>query len=161
VIFGPIGILSRHWQRRLKYRIIGRARLSGTEAIIIEAAPKDRDTVKHLYGKVWIKADDHSILKIEWNPQPIEDHPEAVELAKRLRADPCITLVSEYDLTRNGIRFPSRYSIKEEYILKNDNRIEVLIPKGSGWVNRFTFSETTVIYDDYKFFMVETEVKIK
>lgn len=161
VIFGPIGLLSRHWQRYLRYRIIGRTRLSGMETIIIEAIPKDKNAVEHLYGKIWIKADDHSILKIEWNPQSMGNYGEAVELAKRLRADPCITLVSEYDLCKNDIRFPSKYSIKEEYILKNDNLIEVLTPKGSKRINRFTFTEITVIYEDYKFFTVETEVKIK
>ena len=159
VIFGPIGLLSRHWQQHLRYRIIGRTKLSGTKTIIIEAVPKDKDAVEFLYGKIWIKADDHSIVKIECNPQSMKNYGEAVELAKRLRADPCITLESEYDFCKNGIRFPSRYTIKEEYILKNDNLIEVLTPKGSKRINRFTFTEITVIYKDYKFFTVETEVK--
>jgi len=56
-----------------------------------------------------------------------------------------MTLVSEYKVEKNGIRFSSRYFIEEAYIGK----------KGK----KFISSETTVIYRDYKFFTVETEIK--
>jgi hypothetical protein len=50
-------------------------------------------------------------------------------------------------IEKNGIRFPSRYFVKESYI--NPSR------------GKLTLSETTVTYSDYKFFTVETEVMIK
>jgi hypothetical protein len=46
---------------------------------------------------------------------------------------------------KNKIRFPSKFSLEEEYI------------KSEG--GRYKKSEMIVFYDDYKFFTVETEVK--
>ena len=100
-----------------------------------------------------------SILKIDWNPKSLGNFFNVLVLAKKFRAKPIITFSSEYGLEQKGIRFPSRYSIKEEYILNNNRLIEVLFPKGLRKINRFTMSETDVSYENYKFFTVEYEVK--
>ncbi|NOR53563.1 MAG: hypothetical protein GQ536_05705 [Candidatus Aminicenantes bacterium] len=92
-----------------------------------------------------MKKSDFSILKTEWNQQSIENYDKIEELAKKLKAKPLITLVSEYAFEKKGIRFPSKYSIKEVYILR----------RGS----RFLRSRKTVIYKDYQFFTVETDIK--
>ena len=62
------------------------------------------------------------------------------------RAVPQIAFVSEYGLEKNGVRFPTRYRITEAY---RDRRGNVLFPQ----------SETVVVYEAYKFFTVETEVR--
>lgn len=62
-------------------------------------------------------------------------------------ARPSINFISEYAYEKNGIRFPSQYLVKEEYIHPGMGRILV--------------SETKVVYNDYRFFIVETEVEIK
>jgi hypothetical protein len=56
---------------------------------------------------------------------------------------PRIVLTSDYGIEKNGIRFPSRYTVQETY---------------ARGVRRFQRSETTVVYDQYKFFTVETIV---
>jgi hypothetical protein len=56
---------------------------------------------------------------------------------------PRVVLTSEYGIEKKGLRFPSRYSVREIY--------------GRG-TRRFQRSEITVTYDQYKFFTVETEV---
>ena len=50
-------------------------------------------------------------------------------------------------MQKNGIRFPSRLVFEEAYIN----------PRGE----KFTRSETTVIYKNYKFFTVEVDIKYK
>jgi hypothetical protein len=54
-------------------------------------------------------------------------------------------LVTEYGFEKNGIRFPSRDTSEEAY----------LKPDGT----KFIRSRTSVVYRDYKFFTVETDIK--
>jgi len=159
VIFGPTGLLSQYWQQYFNYRITGEEIWNGINVIIIEATPNDPDKVEHLYGKIWVDKNDYSILKIDWNPKSLGNFFNVLVLAKKFRTKPIITFSSEYGFGQKGIRFPSKYSIKEEYILNNNRLIDVLFPKGLKKTNRFTMSETVVTYEDYKFFTVEYEVK--
>ena len=56
-----------------------------------------------------------------------------------------IEFFAEYALEKNGIRFPSKYSVTETYVFPNGRK--------------FTRTVIDVTYEDYKFFTVETEVK--
>ena len=67
------------------------------------------------------------------------------DIAEKYKATPQITQIMEFGLKKNGIRFPTRYVIEEAYIKKNNKKI--------------VHSETIVLYKDYKFFTVETEIK--
>lgn len=144
VIMGPIGLLSEYWQQYHDYNIVKEEKFKGEKVIVIEAVPKYGLKLNQLFGKIWVRKSDFSILKIEWNQQAIENYEKIEEIAKKLGAEPLITLVSEYAFEKKGIRFPSRYSIKEVYIVRGRRR--------------FLRSEKTVTYEDYKFFTVETEV---
>lgn len=145
VIAGPIGLLSSFWQERHDFRIIKEEKFKGEDAVIVEAIPKMPDEVQHLAGRVWVSKDDFSILKIEWDQMHIRNFEEIKALAKKLNSIPRIVQVSEYGLEKKGIRFPSRYEVREAYV---DRR-------GKSFIR----SETIVIYKDYKFFTVETNVK--
>jgi hypothetical protein len=147
VVLGPIGLLSKYWQERHDYEIIGEEELGKQKAIIIEATPRKNMISDQLFGRIWVKKEDASILKIEWNQKSMGNFKKIEELAAKLNSDPLIVSASEYMIEKNGIRFPSRYFVKESYI--NPSR------------GKLTLSETTVTYSDYKFFTVETEVMIK
>jgi len=147
VIFGPIGLLSEKWQPEHDYKIIGEKKLKGEQVLIIEAVPKSSTNIDHLFGKIWIRKSDSSILKIEWSQTSMGNFEEIKETAKELNAEPDITFISEYDFEEKGIRFPGKYFVREEYV--------------HSWRGRFKRSETTVIYKDYKFFTVETDVEFK
>lgn len=67
------------------------------------------------------------------------------QIALQSHSSPKIQFVSEYGFEKNKIRFPNKYYVEEIYIL----------PSG----RRFSRSKTTVVYDNYKFFIVETTVK--
>lgn len=167
VVFGPVGLLSRYWQLFFDYKMIGREIWDGIDTHVIEAIPKDDKKVEHLYGKIWVAVKDHSILKIEWNPSSLGNYYWIQVDSKKFRSSPIITFSSEYGFEKNGIRFPSKYTVKEEYRLHNDRLIEVLIPRGADSeprtrkVNRFTMYECFVLYKDYKFFTVEVDIKHK
>lgn len=145
IIFGPVGLLSEFWQQYYDYRIVKREKFKGDRVIVIEAIPIPHFKTDNLYGKVWIREGDFSIMKIEWEPESLKNYEVIEEIAKKLNAEPEIKLFSEYAFEKNGIRFPSRYLITEGYNQKRGIR--------------FDRSKTTVTYKDYKFFTVKTEVK--
>jgi hypothetical protein len=145
VVMGPLGLLSRNHQAAFEYKIVREEKVGGEPAAVIDAAPKPGIRLDYLFGTIWLRKRDAGILKIQWNPSSIENYAGVEEVARRLRLKPEILMTSEYDFENNGIRFPSRYTVKESYLGKLGRR--------------FRHSETDVIFDRYKFFMVETEVK--
>jgi hypothetical protein len=147
IVFGPIGLLSAYWQDKYAYKIQKKSNIQGRDCIVIGAVPKKGVEIDRLFGKIWLDQDNFSILKIEWNQKSLEGFDIIEETAKRLRAAPKITLIAEYEVEKNGIRFPSRFIIKEEYIR-------------AAW-GKVKLSEIFIKYKDYKFFTVETAVKIK
>ena len=58
---------------------------------------------------------------------------------------PEITAYSEFGFEKNGLRFPSRSYTENAYILKDKRK--------------FVNAEMTIVYKDYKFFTVETEIE--
>lgn len=145
IISGPIGLLSEFWQEYYDYRIIKREKYKGDRVIVIEATPIPDMETDSLYGRIWIRESDFSILKIDWDQKSIKNYDLVEEEARRLNAKPVIKFHSEYAYEKNGIRFPSKYTVTETFT------------RQMGW--KHTMSKTTVIYKDYKFFTVETEVK--
>jgi hypothetical protein len=145
VIFGPIGLLCESQQQNHDYVVEKEDKLKGDQCLVIEAIPKSQEESDHLYGRVWIRKNDCSIMKIEWNQESMGNIERIKEDAKKLGVKPRITFISEYAYEKNGIRFPSKYFVREEYIKRR----------------RYKKSETTVFYKNYKFFTVETDVKIK
>lgn len=143
-LFGPTGLLSRYWQERLDYSLLGEEPLNGEKVLVIEAVPKPSFTEEHLYGKIWIKKSDYSILKIEWVPESMQDYERIETVAKKYKGEPQITMITEFNIEKKGIRFPSKIFVEEAYITKKGKDIR---------------SETTINYNEYKFFTVEFNVK--
>jgi len=143
IVMGPLGLLSRERQAEHVYRIVREIEEGQDRIAVIEAVPKPGVPADHLVGTIWLRIRDASILKIEWDPSSIDNFSGVMKKAERFRMTPRIILTSEYGIEKNGIRFPSRYTVQETY---------------ARGVRRFQCSETTVIYDQYKYFTVETEV---
>ncbi|MGD1010776.1 MAG: hypothetical protein ABR951_11590 [Candidatus Aminicenantales bacterium] len=145
VVMGPLGLLSRNHQVDFEYKVVREEKVGGEPAVVIEATPKPGVQLDYLFGTIWLRKRDAGILKIQWNPSSIENYAGVEEVARQLGRKPDILMTSEYSFEKNGIRFPSRYTVKESYLGKLGRR--------------FQHSETDVTYDQYKFFTVETEVK--
>jgi len=144
LVYGPIGFLSRYWQRHFNYEIVGPDELNGKKAIIIAATPTEQREDNYNFGKIWVDENDFSILKIEWDPKYIQGFEEKVSSAgsgiKRTLAWAVF-----YEVEKNGVRFPSRQLIEE-----------IFTTEGGKEHPKYT---ATFVYDNYKFFTVETEVK--
>jgi hypothetical protein len=147
VLFGPVGLLSKSWQEYHEFKLIGEETINGERAAVIEATPGPLPSQPHCYGKIWIKEDDGSVLKIVWDQKSLRNFQQVEEWAKAMNVEPQITAFSEYGVEKNRLRFPSRNYIEQAYI-KKDKKKSVQ-------------AETSVIYKDYKFFTVETEIEYK
>lgn len=144
VVMGPLGLVGREHQANFDYRIVRQEKVGGELAVVLEAFPKPGFRPDYLFGTVWLRKRDASVLKIQWSPSSIENYEAVVGEAQKLGRKPDILMTSEYALETKGIRFPSRYAVRENYLGKHGGH--------------FTRSETVVIYNEYKFFTVETDV---
>ncbi len=67
ILFGPLALFDFKWQPFYDYKFIKRAKFKGDKVVVIEATPKDYNPSDNPFGKVWIREDDYSIVKIEWD----------------------------------------------------------------------------------------------
>ena len=148
-VFGPVGLLGREWHAFYNYVLLKRERVLGRDAYVIKATPKIVIEGKPIYGKIWVDAEDFSVLKIEVEDQSLVGFEKIAEDAKKEGLKPVFTTVHEFAVVKNGLRFPSRTVFEEKYTaLKNS------------FTGR-SQSKTEINYGNYRFFTVETEVIFK
>jgi hypothetical protein len=145
VILGPVGILGEEAQRLHAYGIVKELEMDGEAVVILDVRP-NREAASSLYGKAWVRRRDGAVLKIEWEPASMGNYEAIARFARENSARPMINFTSEYAFEKNGLRFPSEYSVAETYVLSG---------------KAYTLSKTEVAYKGYKFFLVRTEVKYK
>ena len=149
-VFGPIGLFSTTAQETYDYSIEDEKTLWGIDTLVIRAVPKDIEKSTRLYGKAWVDKSTGSILKIEWEETSLRNYKGMEEFAKKVKGKPSLKFVTEYGIEKNGIRFPSKCQWKEDYLAKQGI--------GVGF-HRLEKSELLIKYKEYKFFIVETEIK--
>ena len=86
------------------------------------------------------------MIKIQWDQSSLDNFADIQRLAESGGMIPDVIFFSEYAVEKNGIRFPSRYIIQENYINRKTTRA-------------FVRSTTTVLYKNYRFFKVDVDVK--
>ncbi len=146
LVYGPVGLLGEYWQPKHSYAYVGEENVEGEKAFLVEASPWGPPEPSLLYGKVWIRERDFAVVKIEWDQRSLGNYEKVLQMAKSVgpQAEPRISIVGYYGVEKNGLRFLDRLTIHEDY------------ESGGGL---FRVSETTVLYKDYRFFVVETEVR--
>lgn len=145
LIYGPVGFLSKYWQDYFEYEIVGKDIVDGKDAIIIKSYPKSEMVENNNFGRIWVDEMDFSILKIEWDPKSIEDYQEEEISSPIGELKKSIIWNVSYGVEKNGVRFPSKQLIQEFFIDEEGKK--------------FIQEKTSFIYDDYKFFIVEYDVK--
>jgi hypothetical protein len=145
VLFGPVGLLSKFWQAYHDYKLVGEETINKENVLVIEATPGPVVLEPHCYGRIWVKEDDGSVLKIVWDQRSLGNYPAIEEWAKTHDVEPQITSFSEYGFEKNGLRFPSRNYSEQAYMSKDRGKMVT--------------ARISIIYKNYKFFTVETEVK--
>jgi hypothetical protein len=144
-LFGPIGLLGPQGQAGHDYKIVGEETQDGKKIVVIEASPKPSLNRPHCFGRIWVQESDSSVVKISWEQASVGNFSMIEATAQALKAEPRLTSVTEYGLVKNGIRFPSKDTTEEAYLLKDGTK--------------YIKSKTTILYGKYKFFTVETEIK--
>ena len=147
IVMGPVTMLGRDRQDSFDFKIIKETTLRKERAVIIQATPKPGWHGDILSGKIWVRKSDAAVLKIEWLPESIGHYARVLDLAKQIEANAHLTLTTEFAFEHNGVRFPSRYTIKETYLFSTGPPL--------------VFSMTEVTSADYKYFTVETGVTIR
>ncbi len=145
-IYGPVGWLGKEQQNKYTYRILKEQTLKKRKTYVIEVSPKTKIEENPNFGKVWIDKEDFSVLKIEIKQESLAGFEKIEQESEKQKIRPVITTTHDYFIEKNGIRFPSKTVCEELYIAKM-RRIRTKI------------SETRIKYDNYRFFIVETEVK--
>jgi hypothetical protein len=144
LIFGPIALLGKYWQPSHYYKIEKEELLDGEKVIVIESIPTEFSKENPLFGMIWIRERDFSVMKIQWNPKSMGNFPEIIATAEKYGAVPDMICTAEFNIEKNGIRFPNRYYMEEAYIDE----------KGK----RFVRVEQNVILKAHMFFTVGTDV---
>lgn len=144
IVFGPT-MFNRRSQPYYQYEIIGKRRWNQRNALIVEAVPNSEGDPRFAAGRIWVDEKDFSILRIEIYQQSIKNFEEIAQMADKHKVTPRITIINEYDVVKNGIRFPSRVYYEEAYKGARDT---VIIQ-----------SQAAVTFKDYKFYNVKTDIK--
>lgn len=143
-LFGPIGLLGDAAQDLHEYRIVGEETEKGKKVLVLEATLKATLDRVHCTGRIWVSEDDANILRIAWDQTSVGNFEIIRKTAEKMNAEPRLASVTEYGQEKNGLRFPSKDTTEEGYL--KHGRVQVR-------------SLTTILYKDYKFFTVETQVK--
>ena len=143
--FGPVGLLSKEWQDMYSYKILKEKTIDGRKAIVIEAKPKRNMEGKPNYGKIWVDKEDFSIIRIEVEQESLAGYEELKKAIEKRKIRPIITVTHDYAIKKNGIRFPSKTTFKEDYF--------------GLYAGRLKKSRMHITYDNYRFFTVEVKVK--
>jgi len=147
ILLAPVQLLDERFREYYSYKLLGRDKIGDTEAWILEVAPRLTGVSRYLGGKIWLKTDDSSVLRIEWDPSTFGHYENIQKRAESYKATPEIRSYSEFGFEKNGLRFPSVDFTEEGYRGANGKP--------------FVRARTSVVYKDYKFFTVETESAVK
>ena len=145
LVYGPVGFLSRYWQDYFNYKIIGQESLNNIMATVLEAAPNPNNKDNRNFAHLWINEEEGSILQIEWESESIYDFngKNIASMFGEFRTTMMLSIT--YGLEKNGVRFTSRQLIQEFLVSESGES--------------FLRNEIITNLNDYKFFIVGTEIK--
>lgn len=147
ILLAPVRLLDERFEEFYAYRLLGKEKTGGTEALVLEVSPRLTGVSRYLGGKIWISVDDSSVLRIEWDPSTFGNFESVQATAESYKAQPEVRSYSEFGVEKNGLRFPSA-DLTEEAYRGADGKL-------------FVRARTGIVYRDYKFFTVETQTTIK
>jgi len=145
LIYGPVGFLSRYWQDYFDYEILGQEPIDEIQATVIKASPKPHNKENRNFARIWVDGKDGSILQIEWEPESILDYEGKKISSQAGDLETAVVWRVTYGIEKNGVRFPSRQHV-QEFLVAEDKK-------------RYIRNDIITTFENYKFFVVETEIK--
>ncbi|MEN8154881.1 MAG: hypothetical protein ABFR75_12750 [Acidobacteriota bacterium] len=146
VVYGP-EIFGKKSQRFYNFSITGSKRWKGMDVLMIKAAPKNSARKDLAWGEFMIEKKDSSFIKINIDQKSVGNFYSLWKKARVMNARARLSILLEYNVKNNGIRFPSRFILKEIYITTEGEKIML--------------SKIEVNYSDYNFFNVDVKVQKK
>ncbi|OGD21331.1 MAG: hypothetical protein A2W03_03820 [Candidatus Aminicenantes bacterium RBG_16_63_16] len=146
ILLAPIQLLDARFEEYYSYRLLAKETYGDAEAWVLEVLPKLAGA-RYLGGKLWLRTDDASVLRIEWDPATFGHYERIQARAEAYKSAPEVRSYSEFGVEKNGLRFPSADFTEEAYRGANGNL--------------FVRARTSVTYRDHKFFTVETSSTLK
>ncbi len=149
-ILAAVELLDRDRQPLYDFRLIDAKSIKGKKGFVIEAIPKAGNTMGIEYAKIWIDQASYQVVRSEIQGVPLEGYDDVLVDAVQFRVRPFLLTTHTYDFEKNGVRFPSRTTIRVEYPRRGDF-----------YKDRTLKLKIDMTYDKYQFFTVETEESIK
>jgi hypothetical protein len=146
VAFGPSAFDEKE-RHHYDFVLLGWETYRGRQTLLVESKPKLDAGFIPLWGKYWIDPEKASFIRVELAQQSIGDFAYLEKKAMAFQAIPQAIQTIEYGVEHEGMRFPSRFFLEEAYVDKDKER--------------FVLSSLEVLYEDYKFFKVNIDVKEK
>jgi hypothetical protein len=154
VILGPNGMFGAENRAAFNFALTEEHTLEGEEVLVVKATPKQGVQVRVLYGTAWLRLRDGAALRVDWDKKSMRNVSALDEETKTQGKIPDLVFRSEYGFEKNGLRFPSRYSISLE---RREPTPQKLLHSPENKMK--TATQVEVVYSEYKFFTVEVEVK--
>ncbi len=146
IVYGP-EIFGEKSQKLYNFSIIGNEKWKGKEALLIKAVPKKSLGKDLLWGEFWIDVEDFSFFKINIAQGSVGNFSSLEKKARVMNARARLSILLECDIKNNGIRFPSRFLLKEVYVTRKGESIML--------------SKIATSYTDYIFFNVDIRIQNK
>jgi hypothetical protein len=143
--FGAVMLVGREAQVKNNYLFIKEDKIFDRKIYVLGIRQNGIPPEESETGRIWVDREDGSVLRIEFEGEYLSGFRTAAESAERRELKPLFTAVHDYEIEKNGLRFPSRTVLEEAYK-------GFMIPK-------YSRSRLTVKYSDYRFFTVEVEIK--
>jgi len=154
VILGPNGMFGAKNQGAFDFALKGKEPLEGEDALVVKATPKRDVPVRVLYGTAWLRLRDGAALRIDWDRESMRNVSILDVETKKQGKTSNLVFRSKFGFEKNGLCFPSRYSISLE---RRDPAPQKLLHSPENKMK--TATQVEVVYSGYKFFTVEVEVK--
>ena len=143
VLLAPVRLLDERFGAYYDFRLLREDELSGMKTWVVDVIPRLSVVDVYLGGKIWLKQEDSSVLRIDWDASTFGKYESILLRAKKFESKPDVTSYTEFGFEKNGLRFPSLDQTEEAYVDKDGKK--------------FVRAVTKIVYKDYKFFTVETE----
>ena len=147
-ILGPVGLLRTENQESYDYRILKKERAAGRKAWVLKVRPREAASHNPNYGKIWVDAEDFSVLKIEVEADSLAGY-NRPRISEAVFAP---TVIHLYGIEKSGLRFPSETLFSQKYDSLN---------RYSKRRSSLTKRSTRFTYSGYRFFTVEVDVRVK
>jgi len=173
-VFLPATLFAAEKQPAFFYRLEKHEKMNGRQAARLAIAP--RPGFEELgAGTAWVDEETGAVLKIELSQRAIKGIESAEKRAQRSGARLLVSDVHYYGVERDGVWLPSSTTISEYYVIN-----VVAVKEGRGYINRdeapetpppakyasssggnrqLELSRTWVEYSDFRFFVVDVQVK--